>query len=221
MNFGNVLIFGDSYSTFKDSVPEGYAVYYTTERANGPNITQISDTWWHQLLTKTDSALVLNDSWSGSTIGYTGYDGSDNSESSSFIFRLKKMTERGFFKKNHIDTVFVFGGTNDNWADAPIGSTKYKNLKEKDFYSALPAVCHFIDKLKEAVPKARIIFIINSELKYEITTGIKRACRHYGIEHVLLSKIDKECGHPTVNGMKQISEQIAKKANITLQKQDF
>ena len=208
MNFGNVLIFGDSYSTFKDSVPEGYAVYYTTTRDTGPNITKISDTWWNALITETNSTLILNDSWSGSTIGYTGYDGVDNSKTSSFIFRLRKMNERKFFKENRIDTVFVFGGTNDNWADAPIGNTKYKNFKENDFYSVLPAVCHFLESLKESAPEARIIFIINSELKYEITMGIKRACRHYGIEHVLLSGIDKECGHPTVKGMRKIKKQI-------------
>lgn len=211
MTFGNVLIFGDSYSTFKDCVPKGYAVYYTTERATGPNITDVSDTWWHSLITETSSNLVLNDSWSGSTIGYTGYNGADNSKTSSFIFRLRQMVERGFFQGNHIDTVFIFGVTNDNWADAPVGNTMYKGIKEKDLYSVLPAVCHFIENLKEALPKARIVFILNTENKYEITMGIKRACRHYGIEYVLLSNIEKECGHPTVKGMKQIKKQILAK----------
>ena len=211
MTFGNVLIFGDSYSTFKDYVPEGYAVYYTTEREVGPNITDVSDTWWHSLITETSSKLVLNDSWSGSTIGYTGYNGEDNSKTSSFIFRLRQMVERRFFEENHIDTVFVFGVTNDNWADVPIGNTTYKGMKESDFYRVLPAVCHFLESLKKAVPNARIVFILNSENKYEITMGIKRACRHYGIEYVLLSNIEKECGHPTVKGMKQIKKQILAK----------
>ena len=84
MNFGNVLIFGDSYSTFKDAVPPGYAVYYTTQRTMGPNITDIADTWWYSLIKETDSALLLNDSWSGSTIGYTSYNGIDTSATSSF-----------------------------------------------------------------------------------------------------------------------------------------
>ena len=29
MNFKNVLIFGDSYSTFEDYIPNGFAVYYS------------------------------------------------------------------------------------------------------------------------------------------------------------------------------------------------
>lgn len=28
MNFGKVIIFGDSYSTYSGYIPEGYAVYY-------------------------------------------------------------------------------------------------------------------------------------------------------------------------------------------------
>ncbi len=208
MTFGNTLIFGDSYSTFKDSVPEGYAVYYTTERATGPNITDISDTWWYSLMKETASNLVLNDSWSGSTIGYTSYGGVDTSETSSFIFRLRKMEKNGFFKENRIDTVFVFGATNDNWSDAPLGNTKFEDFSERDLYYVLPAVCYFMESLKRLLPKSRIIFVNNSELKDELTSGIKSACEHYGAEWILLDNIEKDAGHPTVKGMMQIKEQI-------------
>ena len=211
MSFGNILIFGDSYSTFKDMIPEGYAWYYPPTIEGRPKLTSPEETWWNLLLKETNSTLLLNDSWSGSTIGYTGYDGADNSKTSSFICRLNKMIDRGFFEENRVDTILVFGGTNDDWADAPIGNTKYRDIKEKDLYSALPAVCFFAEKLKKCAPNARIAFIINSELKYEITTGIMRACRHYGLEYVLLSKIDKKSGHPTVKGMKQIKNQILRK----------
>lgn len=211
MTFGNVLIFGDSYSTFKDAVPDGYAVYYTTKRETGPNITDISDTWWYPLIEETDSHLVLNDSWSGSTICYTGYDGADNSRTSSFIFRLRKMRSEGFFTRNRIDTVFIFGATNDNWADAPLGENKYSNIDESDLYCALPAISYFIGELKSTLPEARIVFIINSELKSEITLGIKNAAEHYGIDSILLRDIEKDAGHPTVLGMRQIKEQILRK----------
>ena len=40
MSLGNVLIFGDSYSTFEGYVPEGYDVYYYKDgRSNGEVIT--------------------------------------------------------------------------------------------------------------------------------------------------------------------------------------
>ena len=98
MTFNNVLIFGDSYSTFEGYIPQGYDVYYTK---NGDNdVKSVDKTWWYSLITETNSKLVLNDSWSGSTIGYTGYGNSDCSKSSSFIRRLRKLSEEGFFENN-------------------------------------------------------------------------------------------------------------------------
>ena len=87
MNFKNTLIFGDSYSTYAGHIPEGYAVYYSGKRATPPDLEDVSETWWHRLITETGSTLVRNDSWSGSTICYTGYNNTDCSETSSFICR--------------------------------------------------------------------------------------------------------------------------------------
>ena len=108
----NTLIFGDSYSTFKGYAPEGYAIYYSENERPETDVTQVSQTWWYQVVEKADLKLVLNNSWSGSTIGYTGYNNTDCSKSSSFIYRLRQLIENDFFAKNQIDTVFVFGGTN-------------------------------------------------------------------------------------------------------------
>ena len=92
------------------------------------------------MVTESNLNLILNNSWSGSTICYTGYDNTDCSNSSSFIYRLQKLIDQGFFDKNNIDTVFVFGGTNDNYADAPIGTMKYENWENNDLYSVMPAI---------------------------------------------------------------------------------
>ena len=98
----NVLIFGDSYSTYEGHIPEGYACYYCSEgREAGPTVTkmQLEETWWKQVIKGMDGNLLQNNSWSGSTIGYTGYAG-DCSTSSSFIFRFRQLKEQGFFQKN-------------------------------------------------------------------------------------------------------------------------
>ena len=87
MTLGNVLIFGDSYSTYEGDIPEGYAVYYSGHREKDPDISSVEKTWWGRLLSDTDSRLIQNNSWSGSTIGYTGYVG-DCSKTSSFIYRF-------------------------------------------------------------------------------------------------------------------------------------
>ena len=80
----SLLIFGDSHSTFKGHIPAGYAVYYR-EEDGATDVRNVKETWWHQVIAQKELNLVLNNSWSGSTIGYTGYDNTDNSETSSFF----------------------------------------------------------------------------------------------------------------------------------------
>lgn len=39
---------------------------------------------------------------------------------------------------------------------------------------------------------------------------MEEICRHYKIANILLHHIDKQLGHPSVKGMKDISEQLWK-----------
>lgn len=95
----NAMIFGDSYSTFKRYVPNGYCVYYSETERPETDVTNVTETWWHQVITKAQLELILNDSWSGSTIGYTSYNNADCSHSSSFIYRLRQLIAQDFFKQ--------------------------------------------------------------------------------------------------------------------------
>lgn len=209
MNFGNIIIFGDSYSTFKGYIPTEYPAYYHDGGdSENKDVCSVEKTWWFQLISETDSRLVLNDSWSGSTVCNTGYDNSDCSKSSSFVYRLNKYISERFFEKNKIDTIFCFGGTNDSWAGSPLGEFKTESFTEEDLFSFLPAISFFLKKLCENAPDARIIYIINTELKPEISDGIIKACQYYGIEYVALDYVDKISGHPTVKGMEQIKNKI-------------
>lgn len=208
----NLIIFGDSYSTYENCVPDGHAVYYSKNgREEGPAVTkmELKDTWWQRVLAQTTYNLLRNDSWSGSTIGYTGYAG-DCSHSSSFIYRFRQLKESGFFKANKVDTVFVFGGTNDSWANAPLGELQFGEWKEEDLFSVLPAVCHLAYALREELPNAEIYFIINI-IKPTIMDGIKRAAEYYGATAIELHDIEKDCGHPTPNGMQAIAKQVLEK----------
>ena len=203
----NVMIFGDSYSTFKGYIPEGYAVYYSSNERPETDVRHVEETWWHMLCKDMDLNLVLNNSWSGSTLGNTGYSG-DCSKSSSFIHRLDVLTAEGFFEKNDIDTVFIFGCTNDSWANAPLGEIKLEDQTEEDLFRVCPAIAYFIAKVKKTLVDANVIFIINTDLKPEIGEAVKAASEHNGTEYIELKYIDKRCGHPTVKGMKDICEQI-------------
>ncbi len=205
---GNVFILGDSYSTFTGFIPEWCASYYLPEGRPETDVTEVSQTWWHRLLDNTDSHLVLNSSFSGTTVCHTGYDGSDCSARDSFCARLKNLVNEGFFADNDIDTFFIFGGTNDCWANSPIGEIKLANRTEQDLFSFSPALCHIIETVKSVCPNARIIAVVNDGLKPEISETVSTAAAHYGIQAINLKDIDKREGHPTIKGMEQIYSQI-------------
>lgn len=208
MKIGNCLILGDSYSTFEGYIPNGYATWYYNELREGTDVNQVEQTWWKQLLIKTNANLILNNSWSGSTICYTGYGNADCSKSSSFIYRLRQLQDNGFFEENKIDTVFVFGATNDSWCGAQMGKVQFSDWEEKDLYYVLPAMTYLFKTLRDILPNANIVCIINTELKYEITTLFFEICKKYNAKQVFLKDISKKGGHPDILGMSQICDQI-------------
>lgn len=203
---GNVLLLGDSYTTFKGYIPEGHAAYYSESPESITDCVRVEDTWWHRVMSATDSRLVLNESWSGSTVCNTGYNAADFTDR-SFITRLDRLIDADFFRENAIDTVFVLGGTNDSWSGAPIGERiMYEGWDKSDLYSFLPAIGYLGSRLSTV--GARVIYIMNTELKPEITEGVRNVAEHFGNEFIALSKIDKISGHPGIAGMKKIAEQV-------------
>lgn len=206
---GNVFILGDSYSTFEGYVDasRGCGIWYPKGGKEETDVTRVEETWWYQVLEKTESNLILNSSSSGTTICNTTYGGA-YCPKYSFMGRLDRLIEEGFFKENKIDTFIVFGGTNDNWSNAPIGSPKYSDWTEEDKKEALPAICYLLNRLKTNFPSSRIIKILNTELKPEIHSGYKTACEMYGIEVLELHDIDKLHGHPSIKGMASIAKQL-------------
>ncbi len=199
-----ILIFGDSYSTFVGYIPAHYATCYP---CTVTGVTKVEQTWWHLLCEEVGATVALNDSWSGSTVCNMGYDG-DCSKVNSFIYRLELLIKDGFFKKNVIDRVFVFGGTNDSWSNNECGELQFSNWSEEDLLLILPGYAYFINKLLSVLPKEKIHVIINSELREDVTQGFLDICKHYGVVYTMLSNIEKIDGHPTPAGMVEIKNQI-------------
>ena len=198
------IIFGDSYSTYKGYLPEGFRTHYPTA-----DVVDVDMTWWARLGKQADIEWIQNNSWSGSPLGFTGYNGTDCSRFGSFIARYRQMKEAGFFDQNKIDTVFVFGGTNDSWANAPLGEIKLSDWTDDDLFSVLPAICYLTYILKTDLPDVDIILIINSGIKPEIQDCFEVAAKHFGVKSVRLQDIDKVSAHPTAKGMAAICEQVA------------
>lgn len=198
----SVSILGDSYSTFEGYLtPDTMDIWYFegAQDARRTDVKNVSETWWMQLIKKKNWKLEVNNSWSGSTICYTGYRDEDYSRR-SFITRVPALGSP--------DIILIFGGTNDSWANAPIGEFKYSDWRRADLYTFRPAMACMLAKIKERYPTAEVYVISNDGLKPEITGSMEQICKHYDVPMIQLHGISKTAGHPNVQGMMQIAEQL-------------
>ena len=202
----SIFIIGDSYSTYKGYIPEGYSCYYGAGRENVANVSEVDKTWWRLLAKKMDYHIVMNDSYSGSTVSTSVRP--TQPITAAFVKRLDKYIAEGFFDSNPIDTFFVFGGTNDNWLGVPLGETVYEEWSEEQLKCVLPAFCYLLDRLKKQKNIGRVVVILNTNFKEGLVTGVTEACERLGADLVQLVDIDKEFGHPSETGMAQIAEQL-------------
>lgn len=206
-----VSIFGDSYSTFEGYVvPDTNFVWYFTPESKYRNkkndVTSVEQTWWHQVIKRLNAKLEVNNSFSGSTVCYTGY--KDNSG------KHQDYSDRAFVTRSNSlgepDLILVCAATNDSWAGAQVGKYLYGNQTKEDLYTFRPAMAKMLCDLKQNYPKARIVFMLNSELRKEINESIHTICNHYDIPCLDLQNIDKQQGHPSQNGMTAIADQVVK-----------
>jgi hypothetical protein len=206
-SIGKVLILGDSYSTFLGYVPTGFDYWYSEKIHPDNGVQTVDNTWWKKLMDSVDGELVLNSSWSGTTVCHTGWRGEDYRHK-SFVARLDKLIAEGFFDTNKIDTVLVYGATNDSWIGVPLGEKVHGDVSTEELFSFAPAVCYLLDKLREVLPLGRIIYITNKFLRPGIIDAISHATEVTKSEMLLLPDIDLKDGHPTATGMTQIKDAV-------------
>ena len=196
----NILILRDSYSTYKNPIPEGFASWYP-----GNDVDDAEKTWWRIALTGASASLLLNTSFSGTTICHTGYSGDCSDK--SFLARLEKLAADGYFEKNTVDELWIFGGTNDSWANSPIGEITYEEVSFEEKFKVLPGFSALL-ALAKSLPIGKILVLLNSEMKPEIENGFAEIAAHYGVPALRLHDIDKKDGHPTAKGMAEIAAQF-------------
>ena len=197
----SVSILGDSYSTYEDFVtPATNELWYYAQNGEGKtDVKDVSQTWWHQVIKENGWRMCLNNSYSGATISYTGYDGNDYS-ARSFNTRMNDLGSP--------DIIFVFGATNDSWAGAPVGEYKYEGITKGDMYFFRPALAHMLKWMTAYYLNTKIYFLLNDDLRDEIDESVKTICARYGVPVIELEGIDKISGHPSVKGMRQIADQV-------------
>lgn len=200
-NSVKVSILGDSYSTFEGWIPEGYIAWYKPVPKPGrpTDVTDVSQTWWMEYIRDRGYELEINNSYSGSTVSNTGYEGRDYSDQ-SFVSRVGLL--------GNPDLIFVFGGTNDSWAGSPLGEYIWDGWTSQDLYYYRPALAYTASHLQELYPGAGVVFIINDDISDDVKQSTVEVCEYYGIPYVQLEDIDKISAHPSAKGMRQIKEQI-------------
>lgn len=202
----SVSILGDSYSTFQGYLqPDSNNVWYLAE-SQGNDVKRVEQTWWHQLIKNMGWKLCQNNSYSGSTIAYHGYN--------NFDFRLRSFENRANDLGNP-DIIFIFGGTNDSWSGTKVGEYKYADWDTSispdltgELYTYRPALAKMLDYMTKRYINVDIYFILNNELRDDITESTLTICKYYDVPVIRLHDIDKQMGHPSIKGMKQISDQI-------------
>lgn len=196
-----VSILGDSYSTFEGYVPSNFISWYKPIPKKGrvTDVTDVDQTWWKIFIDKNGYELEQNNSYSGSTICNTGYGKKDYTDQ-SFVTRR---TDLG-----NPDLILVFGGTNDSWADSPIGEYVWDGWTKQQLYAYRPATSYLLSELQKIYPNAEVVVLINDMVKPEITESTIEICNHYGVKYVQLHDIAKKSDHPDAKGMIQIVDQL-------------
>ena len=201
-----IAILGDSYSAFPGSSPDDYAIWYNDTGIKECNdVHSVSEMWWYPVVKFFNLDLVTNCSYSGSTVCNIGFDGDDFSKI-SFNYRMK----RELSPETDVDVILILGGTNDFWAASPVGEPKYSNWEDHELNCFCQAFCYTLDYLTKQHPNATILNILNDEIQGPIREYSKEICEHYNIDNLDLVDIDKEDGHPTKLGMRQIANQVSK-----------
>lgn len=196
-----VSILGDSYSTFYGYItPDTNSCWYGVPGEKRENdVRKVEETWWHHFINSHGYQMEVNNSYSGATICNTGYEKADYSDR-SFVTRMSSLGKP--------DVIFIFGGTNDSWAGVPIGEYKYEGWTKEDLYNFRPAFCQMLDYLIKNYPGAKVYNITNTGFSEKIIISIEEICRHYNVTNINLHDINKQSGHPSIQGMKSISEQV-------------
>ncbi len=200
-------ILGDSYSSLEGYVdPETNDVW---EHYEDIGVTNVEQMWWHKVAINMDWVLDKNNSFSGSLIcNFSDFE--DGNYYGCYSF-LKRMNDLG-----NPDVIFILGGTNDVWQDAPFGDFVYADWTEEQLCSFRPALACLLDNVKRQHPDAKIYFLletspcpggITEETRLNLVESVHRITDHYDVECIDLD-IHKDRWHPDVQGQDDIARQV-------------
>lgn len=127
-----ISIFGDSISTFKGYVPSKNEYYYPDTSNSEYSVKKVTQTWWHQLLTRLGAKLCVNDSWSGRTV--TNYSEPNSAANRGNLHRVTGQpymnldgTTEIATEDQYPDVILIMLGVNDFNRNCSLGNYEAKN----------------------------------------------------------------------------------------------
>ena len=142
-------IFGDSISTYDGYIPYGFRVFYPLYG----ELTDVSQTWWMQLLNDTGMELCANDSSSGSTCVGVSLSLDDPQSGCSALRISQLMGIQGKVP----DVIIVYMGTNDLLEGIPLGDNNgTRPVEEGVIENFSDAYSLILDKTANDYPTATI-----------------------------------------------------------------
>ena len=100
-----VSVMGDSISTYDGYNPLGYWVYYCGEMCEINGLSDVSDTWWMQVIRTMRAKLCVNASYSGSRVSGAMFPAATSDK------RIRAL--RGAEGGSNPDVILIYMGVND------------------------------------------------------------------------------------------------------------
>ena len=197
-----VSILGDSISTYKGYVPDGYSCFYPYPTAD---LADVNQTWWMQVINQLGMKLLKNNSYSGTCV-------SEGTGSNSTVqdSRLKEL----LFGTETPDIIIIFMGSND------CGSQYVKLETFKSSYKVM------LDKIQALCPNSEIyIMTLPPSKLYTESDRVEynKVIRDYATEYKLplvemndtyngqnCSDFLVDSAHQNLAGMTKLAEAVVK-----------
>lgn len=231
-----ISIMGDSISTFAGYIPEadGFnlahrARYPDTSRI--PDVTDVNQTWWMQVIHELDAKLGVNESWAGSTIYWGDNMSTKNADTGEKAAMASLTRIQNLGSNGTPDLILFFGAGNDMGRGVPLGSfdpaaaPTQVDLTTKKWETFADAYTAAIIRLQYYYPDTKIVAMTSYAMPSYVTAAklekygavIKAICDHYGVPYIRL----EECGvtfdmlpdkiHPNAEGMDCITAYVKEK----------
>ena len=187
-------ILGDSISTLLGYNPEGAAVFYDAYMGRIAGVLAPEDTWWGQVINALGGELLVNDSFSGSTV--CPLHGGEIESHASGDKRTSNLARDGVSP----DVILIMMGTND---------CGMRFSLDGEF---IPSYRLMLEKIKSLYPLAEI-YCITPLKESAYADAVRELALEYGCRLADLAALGLCCEtvdglHPSADGIKKIADAV-------------